>query len=102
MLLLKMKLTYIVYSWILCQISAINMLVMRNNFLRMYVFYLRPLRREHNIIHLINKSKESMDLLLVQMTAIYNELPEEDKYVAEQMWDQVLEQVMEQILNTIK
>jgi hypothetical protein len=68
----------------------------------MYVFYLRPLRRQHNIIQLINKSKESIDLLLVQITATYNDLPEEDKYVAEQMWDQVLEQVMEQILNSIK
>jgi len=99
---IKMKLTYIIYYLMVCQISAINMLVMKNNFLRLYVFYLQPLRKKHNMLHMIHKSKESMDLLIVQMSAIYNELSEEDRYVAEQMWDQLLEQVMEQILNSIK
>lgn len=80
-------LTFISCVAVFMQVNSINLHVMRNNMLRIYIFkYLDSVNyKPLSIARLLQLTKQSVDLKLIQWNAIYNQISDDDKYILEQI-----------------
>jgi hypothetical protein len=69
------------------QVNCINIQVMRNNMLRVYIFnYLESVKyKPLSIIRLLELTKNNINIKLIQWHALYNQISEDDKYILEQL-----------------